>query len=105
MANKTLKNLVVPVIVVILAFVILALVNTQTYPVIVQARMQGEVGPALDAMPNAKGFEELKLDNLPSTVQTVYRETSGQGYVVKVSTTEGFTKEAIVFYVAIDGKN
>ena len=54
--------------------------------------MQGEVGPAMDVMPNAKGFEELKLDNIPSTVETVYKETSGQGFVVKVSTKAGFTK-------------
>ena len=105
MANKSVKSIVLPVIVVVLAFVILFLVNLWTYPLIIQSRMQGEVGPAMDVMPNAKGFEELKLDNIPSTVETVYKETSGQGYVVKVSTKAGFTKEAIVFYVAIDGEN
>lgn len=105
MANKSVKSIVLPVIVVILAFVILFFVNLWTYPLIVESRMQGEVGPAMDVMPNAKGFEELKLDNIPSTVETVYKETSGQGYVVKVSTKAGFTKEAIVFYVAIDGEN
>lgn len=105
MANKSVKSIVLPVIVVVLAFVILFFVNLWTYPLIVESRMQGEVGPAMDVMPNAKGFEELKLDNIPSTVKTVYKETSGQGYVVKVSTKAGFTKEAIVFYVAIDGEN
>ena len=105
MANKSVKSIILPVIVVILAFVILFLVNLWTYPLIVESRMQGEVGPAMDVMPNAKGFEELKLDNIPSTVETVYKETSGQGFVVKVSTKAGFTKEAIVFYVAIDGEN
>lgn len=105
MANKSVKSIVLPVIVVVLAFVILFFVNLWTYPLIIQSRMQGEVGPAMDVMPNAKGFEELKLDNIPSTVETVYKETSGQGYVVKVSTKAGFTKEAIVFYVAIDGEN
>ena len=105
MANKSVKSIILPVIVVILAFVILFLVNLWTYPLIVESRMQGEVGPAMDVMPNAKGFEELQLDNIPSTVETVYKETSGQGYVVKVSTKAGFTKEAIVFYVAIDGEN
>ena len=105
MANKSVKSIVLPVIVVVLAFVILFFVNLWTYPLIVESRMQGEVGPAMDVMPNAKGFEELQLDNIPSTVKTVYEETSGQGYVVKVSTKAGFTKEAIVFYVAIDGEN
>ena len=105
MANKSVKSIILPVIVVILAFVILFLVNLWTYPLIVESRMQGEVGPAMDVMPNAKGFEELQLDNIPSTVKTVYKETSGQGYVVKVSTKAGFTKEAIVFYIAIDGEN
>ena len=105
MANKSVKSIVLPVIVVVLAFVILFLVNLWTYPLIVESRMQGEVGPAMDVMPNAKGFEELQLDNIPSTVMTVYKETSGQGYVVKVSTKAGFTKEAIVFYVAINGDN
>lgn len=105
MANKSAKSIILPVIVVILAFVILFLVNLWTYPLIIESRMQGEVGPAMDVMPNAKGFEELQLDNIPSTVETVYKETSGQGYVVKVSTKAGFTKEAIVFYVAINGDN
>ena len=105
MANKSAKSIILPVIVVILAFVILFLVNLWTYPLIIASRMQGEVGPAMDVMPNAKGFEELQLDNIPPTVETVYKETSGQGYVVKVSTKAGFTKEAIVFYVAIDGEN
>ena len=105
MANKSVKSIILPVIVVIIAFVILFLVNLWTYPLIVESRMQGEVGPAMDVMPNAKGFEELQLDNIPSTVETVYKETSEQGYVVKVSTKAGFTKEAIVFYVAIDGEN
>ena len=105
MANKSLKSIILPVIVVVLAFVVLYCVNLWTYPTIVQARMQGEVGPAMDVMPNAKGFMELKLDNVPSTVETVYEETSGQGYVVKVSTKAGFTKEAIVFYIAIDKDN
>ncbi|MGN1177491.1 MAG: FMN-binding protein [Candidatus Ornithospirochaeta sp.] len=105
MANKSLKSIILPVIVVVLAFVVLYCVNLWTYPTIVQARMQGEVGPAMDVMPNAKGFIELNLDNVPSTVETVYEETSGQGYVVKVSTKAGFTKEAIVFYIAIDKDN
>ena len=105
MANKSLKSIILPVIVVVLAFAILYCVNLWTYPTIVQARMQGEVGPAMDVMPNAKGFMELNLDNVPSTVETVYEETSGQGYVVKVSTKAGFTKEAIVFYIAIDKDN
>ena len=105
MANKSLKSIILPVIVVVLAFAILYCINLWTYPTIVQARMQGEVGPAMDVMPNAKGFTELNLDNVPSTVETVYEETSGQGYVVKVSTKAGFTKEAIVFYIAIDKDN
>ena len=105
MANKSLKSIILPVIVVVLAFAILYCVNLWTYPTIVQARMQGEVGPAMDVMPNATGFTELNLDNVPSTVETVYQETSGQGYVVKVSTKAGFTKEAIVFYIAIDKDN
>ena len=105
MANKSVKSIILPVIVVVLAFAILYCVNLWTYPTIVQARMQGEVGPAMDVMPNAKGFTELNLDNVPSTVETVYEETSGQGYVVKVSTKAGFTKEAIVFYIAIDKDN
>ena len=105
MANKSLKSIILPVIVVVLAFAILYCVNLWTYPTIVQARMQGEVGPAMDVMPNAKGFMEINLDNVPSPVETVYEETSGQGYVVKVSTKAGFTKEAIVFYIAIDKDN
>ena len=56
MASKTIKNIILPVIVVVFAFAILFLVNLWTYPLIVESRMQGEVGPAKDVMPNAKGF-------------------------------------------------
>ena len=44
MANKSVKSIILPVIVVVLAFAILYCVNLWTYPTIVQARMQGEVG-------------------------------------------------------------
>ena len=105
MANKSIKGIILPVVAVVVAFALLYCLNMWTYPLIASAKMQGEVGPAMEVMPNAKGFEELKLENVPETVVTVYKETSGQGYVVKASTKAGFTKEAIVLYVAIDGDN
>ena len=69
MANKSLKSIILPVIVVVLAFAILYCVNLWTYPTIVQARMQGEVGPAMDVMPNAQGFMELTNGHILRGVQ------------------------------------
>lgn len=105
MANKCVKNFVLPLILVIVALLLLFALNLWTEPRITSAKMQGQLGPALEVMPNAKSLEELQLDNVPPTVENVWKETSGQGYVVKVSTNKGYTKEPIVFYVAIDGNN
>ena len=64
-------------------------------------------------MPEAENFDVLydvndaastALVDVPATVQGVYSETSGLGYAVTLSTTEGYTKEAITMTMAIDAE-
>ena len=43
----------------------------------------------LEVMPGAEGFELIEFDpaKYPATVTEIYKETSGQGYVIKLNTT------------------
>ena len=104
--NDKIKNIIIVVLSFLIAGAVIFGVSTVTSPIAEQARNAGEMGPAFEVMPEAKGFEQLELDNVASCVDNIYKETSGQGFVVKVATDKGYTKEDIVYYVAIsaDGK-
>ena len=64
-------------------------------------------------MPDAQDFELLydaadpaasTLTDVPETVQGLYRETSGLGYVIRLSTTKGYTGEPIELTMAVDSE-
>ena len=64
-------------------------------------------------MPDAAGFDQLydaadpdssALANVPASVQSIYGETGGMGYVLRLSTSEGYTKQPIEFTLAIDAE-
>lgn len=85
--------------------------NVLTGPVIAQNGSAQAFAPLFGAMPGAKDFETLydgsdsaasALKDVPETVQGVYRETSGLGYALSLSTTQGYTGEPIAFILAID---
>ena len=92
-----------------LAFYGLNALNAYTAP-IVEAKSAGAQNEMLlGVMPEAAGFEQLfgsdtesQLENVPDTVQSVYKETSGLGYVILLSTTQGYTGDPIEFILAVD---
>ena len=90
----------------IISILFLSLLNLITGPFIEKNNSKAELEPLYEVMADADGFEKMELDNLPSTVTEVYKETSGKGYVIKLSTNKGFTGKDITFRVAIsqDGK-
>ena len=104
MSNK--KDLIVILLTLVLGVALLSLLNVFTSPIIEENSKGAELEPLYAVMADASGFEELELDNLPSTVYSVWKEKGGKGYVLRCSTTKGFTGKEIKLTVAIsqDGK-
>ncbi len=88
----------------IISILFLSLLNLLTGPFIERNKNRAELEPLFEVMSDASGFEKLELDNLPSTVTEVYKETSGLGYVLKCSTNKGFTGKDITLRVGISSE-
>lgn len=104
-------------LVLVLIFAVFALVlfgiNIFAAPLIEANGSAQQFAPLYSVMPEAKGFELIydandsaasTLVNVPETVQAIYSETSGLGYAIRLSTTQGYTKEPIEFTLAIDAE-
>ena len=104
-------------LVLVLIFAVFALVlfgiNIFAAPLIEANGSAQQFAPLYSVMPEAKGFELIydandsaasALVDVPETVQAIYSETSGLGYAIRLSTTPGYTKEPIVFTIAIDAE-
>ncbi|MDO4983245.1 MAG: FMN-binding protein [Eubacteriales bacterium] len=107
--NKNFSAIIVAaVLVVILVFANIG-VNNATAPVIEANNVAAAGADLIELMPDASGFtplysaslEENTIPTVPETVTAVYQENSGLGYVIKLSTCQGYTKEPIEFTVAI----
>ena len=111
------KNTVKSVIVLVLIFAVMMLgitgVNAYTAPIIAANGSAAVYEPLLEVMPDAQDFEMLydaadpaasTLTDVPETVQGLYRETSGLGYVIRLSTTKGYTGEPIELTMAVDSE-
>ena len=82
--------------------------NLYTGPII-EANNAGAANDRLNAvMPDAKAYEEITatLSDLPTNVTNVYKETSGQGYVLICTATTDYsaTPMTIILGVSTDGK-
>ena len=102
---------VVLVVLIVLSFGALTGIHSYTAPII-EANSAGAQNEALlSVMPEAVGFEQIfggdvesPFAQVPETVQAIYRETSGAGYVLLLSTTQGYTGEAIELTLAVDSE-
>ena len=95
--NKHVKSTLVLVCICAVLAILLGLTNYITGPII-QENEEGKANAALtEVMPEGKLFDELDISEytLPATVSAAYRETSGKGYVVKISTT-GFSSGLVI---------
>lgn len=103
--KKSLKDVIVLVVICAVFATVLAAVNSITAPII-EARLNAAANEAYMAvMPDAKGFEDVDLSTytLPATVKEAKRETSGQGYAIKLET-KGYDKGMIIIVgVSADG--
>lgn len=87
--------------------------NVITGPIIESNGAAAQFAPLLAVMPEAQDFEQVYdavdsaasgLANVPETVQSIYRETSGLGYVLRMSTTQGYTGEPIELTMSVDAE-
>jgi hypothetical protein len=104
------KSLIVIIALFAVAALLLTALNFCTAPIIQAKESAAELEPLYAVMPEAQGFETLysgdvsRLENLPETVTGVYSESSGLGYVVTLSTDEGYTGEDIRLTMAVDSE-
>lgn len=101
------------IVVLVLGFVLIGGVNSFTAPIIEANAASGQ-NEALQALiPDAAGFallydaeaaEESELHDVPATVRSIYAETSGLGYVISCTTTQGYTGDPMDLTVVIDGE-
>lgn len=99
------KNLLVFVCICTVITLLLATTNFFTAPIIEQNQNASANKSLLEVMPNGKGFEKTDITKftLPVTVSEVYKETDGQGYVVKLITA-GYGSDMVVMCgVGTDG--
>lgn len=105
------KSAVKIAVVIIAALLLLTGVNAVTAPLIEQNGSSAMLAPLFEAMPEAKSFdclydgsEAADITAASDKVTAVYAESSGLGYVVTLSTTEGYTKEPMLITAAIDAE-
>lgn len=103
--KKSLKDVIVLVVICAVFATVLAAVNSITAPIIAE-RLEAAANEAYMAvMPDAKGFKDVDISgkNLYPTVKEVKEETSGMGYAIKLET-KGYDKGMIIIVgVTTDG--
>ena len=81
--------------------------NFVTGPIIERNNAARASGALAKVFPNGKGFEEVDLATLQDvadTVVSIHKETSGAGYVLNMSTTKGYTGNAIKLSFGVDSE-
>lgn len=107
------KSVLALVAIVLAAVLLLTGLNFITAPLIAENGSAAAFAPLYDVMPDAAGFDQLydaadpgssALANIPASVQSIYGETGGMGYALRLSTSAGYTKEPIELTLAIDAE-
>lgn len=111
--NEKLKSALVMVLVFAVFALALTGMNIALAPAIERSAAAGELAPLYAVMPEASGFEPLYTAADPASsaltvesdkVQGVYAETGGAGYVLLLTSSEGYTKEPIGITIAVDAE-
>ncbi len=101
----------------IVLFLVFALLltglNTWAGPIIEQGEASQAVGPLMEVLPGAQGFDLLysndgsagsELVDVPESVESIYSETSGLGYAMLLTTSQGYTKQPMEIALGIDAE-
>lgn len=93
--------------------VLLIGINVVTGPIIASNGASAAFAPLFAVMPDAENFEKVydvadgtgaDLKDVPGTVQSIYSETSGKGYAIRLSTTKGYTGQAIELTMGVNAE-
>ena len=107
------KSVLALIAIVLVAVLLLTGLNFITAPHIAENGSAAAFAPLYAVMPDAAGFDQLydaadpgssALANIPASVQSIYGETGGMGYALRLSTSAGYTKEPIELTLAIDAE-
>ena len=90
------------IIIAVVALGLLFGLNAFTAPMIEANNASSALAPLFEAMPDAKNFEPV-FDGT-DTVRAVYKETSGLGYAIMLSTDAGYTGDPIEFAMGVDAE-
>lgn len=103
--KKSLKDVVVLVVICAVFATILAAVNSVTAPIIADRLNAAADEAYLAVMPGASGFEDIDLSayTLPATVVEAKKETSGMGYAIKLETKGYASGMVLIVGVSADG--
>ena len=103
--KKNIKNLCIFICICTVITLLLATTNYFTAQIIEQNQNASANKALLEVMPNGKSFETVDISKLtlPSTVTEAYKETSGQGYVIKLVTSGYGSDMVIMCGVSTDG--
>ena len=105
--KENVKSVLVLTAICLVVAALLAMTNFYTAPIIEQNKADTARASLTVVMPDAAGFEEIELpEGAPETVQHIYKETSGLGYVALLSTTSQYSSGDMGITVGIgaDGK-
>lgn len=103
---KNLKSVAILVAICTVVALLLAVTNQFTAPIIEKNSAAAANAALLEVMPDGTGFEPVDLSTytLPATVTEAYKETSGKGHVIKLTTTGYGTGMVIMCGVSADNK-
>lgn len=103
---KNLKSVAILVAICTVVALLLAVTNQFTAPIIEKNSAAAANEALLEVMPDGTGFEPVDLSTytLPATVTEAYKETSGKGHVIKLTTTGYGTGMVIMCGVSADNK-
>lgn len=101
---KHIKSVGVLVAICSVMALLLALTNQITAPIIEKNQSAAANAALLEVMPDGKGFEQVAIEKLPASVTDAYKETSGLGYVIKLSVTGYGPNMVIMCGVTTDSK-
>ena len=99
---EALKPAIVLTVICMAAALILAAVNFFAAPEIERREREKQLATLSVVLPDAKDFEELKLDGAPATVSKVFKETTGEGYALLCTAESGY--HTITFSLGVDGE-
>ncbi len=98
--NDNVKSVVVLTAICLVVAALLAVTNFYTAPVIEANKAAAATGSLAEVIPGATGFEEIELPaDAPATVKSLYKETSGLGYVMLLEASSSYSASPMAITV------